>query len=359
MARTVVGLDIGTSGVRAAEFSLGRHRKPALRKFLTLPLPRDAIRRGVVVDQAAVAQALRALWAEGKFSTKAVVIGIANEGVLVRQMDLDWMPPADFRKALHYQVAEALPVPVDEANLDYHLLEEVEVTDEHDGTVRRVNRILLVAAARDVVDGFVTAAQGAGLRVTRADLLPFALIRAAASFPAEHQQAEAIVHIGADTTSVVVHSDGRPRFVRMIPSIGSNTITKALQDRYDWSWEEAERSKIALGMHAVPDGEAPGHEHPAQQVITEEANKLVTEIRATMEFFVSSGSGSEALSKVMLSGAGARLTGLPELLADELALPLEWLSPLQAVRVPRRLQLDGDGHAHLSVPAGLCMGVVA
>jgi type IV pilus assembly protein PilM len=309
------------------------------------------------VDQDAVAQVLRALWAKAKFSTKAVVIGIANEGVLVRQMDLDWMPPADFRKALHYQVAEALPVPVDEANLDYHLLEEVEVTDKHDGKVRRVNRILLVAAARDVADGFVNAVQGAGLRVTRADLLPFALIRTAASIPANHQQAEAIVHIGADTTSVVVHSHGQPRFVRMIPSIGSNTITKALQERFDWSWEEAERSKIALGMHGLPVGEAPGHEHPAQQVIAEEAHKLVSEIRATLEFFLSSASGSEALSKVMLSGAGSRLTGLPELLSDELALPLEWLSPLKAVRVPRRLQLDGDGTAQLSVPAGLCIGV--
>ena len=362
MARTVVGLDIGTSGVRAAEFRVGRHRKPALRKFSTLPLPRDAIRRGVVVDHAAVAQALRALWAKGKFSTKAVVIGIANEGVLVRQMDLDWMPPADFRKALRYQVAEALPVPVDEANLDYHLLEELEVTDEHDGTVRRINRILLVAAARDVVDGFVFSAQGAGLRVTRADLLPFALIRTAASNPARPQQPEAIVHIGADTTSVVVHSGGRPDFVRMIPSIGSNTITKALQERYDWSWEEAERSKIALGMHTgapVDTPGAPGYHHPAQQTITEEAHKLATEIRATLEFFVGSASGSETLSKVMLSGAGSRLNGLPELLADELALPLEWLSPLQAVSLPRRLEIDSDGPAHLSVAAGLCMGVGA
>jgi type IV pilus assembly protein PilM len=145
----------------------------------------------------------------------------------------------------------------------------------------------------------------------------------------------------------------------MIPSIGSNTITKALQERYDWSWEEAERSKIALGMHGVPVGEAPEHEHPAQQVITEEAHKLVAEIRATLEFFLSSTSGSEALSKVLLSGAGSRLTGLPKLLSDELALPLEWLSPLAAVRVPRRLQIDGDGPAHLSVPAGLCMGAGA
>lgn len=360
MARTVVGLDIGTSGVRAAEFRLSRRRKPALRKFCTVPLPRDAVRRGVVVDEAVVAEALRTLWAKGKFSTRAVVIGIANEGVLVRQMDLDWMPPADFRKALHYQVAEALPVPVDEANLDYHLLEEVEVAGEKDGEVRRVNRILLVAAARDVVDGFVTAAQGAGLRVTRADLLPFALIRAAAAGPASNQRAEAIVHVGADTTSVVVHRGGRPRFVRMIPSIGSNTITKALQERYSWSWEEAERSKIALGMAAVGEGREAGVlEHPAQQVITEEAHKLVAEVRATLDFFLDSAADSETLCRVMLSGAGSRLGGLSEVFAEQLELPIEWLSPLSRVRAPARLDVGADRTVLLSVPAGLCMGVPA
>lgn len=360
MARTVVGLDIGTSGVRAAEFRIGRRRTPALRKFFTVPLPRDAVRRGVVADEAVVAEALRTLWRKGKFSTKAVAIGIANEGVLVRQMDLDWMPPADFRKSLRYQVAEALPFPVDEANLDYHLLEEVEVAGEKTGEVRRVNRILLVAAARDVVDGFVTAAQGAGLRVTRADLLPFALIRAASAGPAGDQQAEGIVHIGADTTSVVVHQGGRPRFVRMIPSIGSNTITKALQEQYSWSWEEAERSKIALGMATVDEGRDAGVlDHPAQQVITEEAQRLVAEVRATLDFFLGSATDSETLSRVMLSGAGSRLGGLYEEFAEQLGIPIEWLSPLTRVRAPARLDLGGDRAALLSVPAGLCMGAPA
>jgi type IV pilus assembly protein PilM len=362
MARTVVGLDIGTSGVRAAEFRLRSRRKPSLRKFATVALPDNAVRRGVVVDQAAVADTLRTLWAQGKFSTKSVVIGIANEGVLVRQMDLDWMPPADFRKALHYQVAEALPVPVDEANLDYHLLEDVEVAGEKEGDTRRINRILLVAAARDVVDGFVTAAQDAGLRVMRADLLPFALIRAASPTSAEGAQAEAIIDIGADTTSVVVHQRGQPRFVRIIPSTGSSTITRALQKQYSWSWEEAERSKIALGMPATAEGGDAGpsmYDHPAQQVITEEAHKLVAEVRATLEFFLGSAAHSETLSKVLLCGAGSRLGGLAELFERELRLPVEMLSPLTGIRAPRRLRLDADRTALLSVSAGLCMGVPA
>jgi len=362
MSRTIVGLDIGTSGVRAAEFRLGRRSRPSLRKFASVPLPEGAVRGGAVVDDAAVSEALRTLWSLGKFSTKAVVMGIANDGVLVRQMDLDWMPPADFRKGLRYQVAEALPVPVDEANLDYHLLEEVAEDGEKAGPARRVNRILLVAAARDVVDGFVIAAHGAGLRVIRADLVPFALIRAACPSRSDDAQAEAIIDIGADTISVVVHRAGRPRFVRMIPATGSDTITKALQERYAWSWEDAERSKIALGISGTAgdgDTHAAAYEHPAQRVITEEAHKLATEIGATVDFFLASATDSEKLSRVLLAGAGSRLAGLPELLAEHLRLPVETLTPLPGIRARRRLRLDDDRISHLSASAGLCMGVPA
>jgi type IV pilus assembly protein PilM len=359
MARTVVGLDIGSSGVRAAEFRVGRHR-PALRKFAAVRLPEGAVRSGVVVDPPAVTATLRALWSQGKFSSKAVTIGIANEGVLVRQMDLDWMPPADFHKALHYQVAEALPVPVDEANLDYHLLEEIEASSDTKGESKRMNRILLVAAARDVVDGFVGAAQSAGLRVIRADLLPFALIRASSPGQADDAHPEAIVDIGAATTSVVVHQGGRPRFVRMIPGTGSNLITKALEEKYEWTWEEAERTKIVLGMPPVdrePD-DAP-YDHPAQQVIVEEAHKLVAEVGATLDFFLSSATESEKLTKVLLAGAGSSLGGLAELFSAQLHVPVERLSPLNGIRVPRRLVLDEVSTAQLSVSAGLCMGATA
>ena len=77
MARTVVGLDIGNTGVRAAEFQIGR-RTTTLRRFASVDLPEDAIRYGMVKDPAAVTAALRELWSRGKFSSKAVVLGIAS-----------------------------------------------------------------------------------------------------------------------------------------------------------------------------------------------------------------------------------------------------------------------------------------
>jgi len=181
-----------------------------------MPLPSGAFRAGVIIDIPAVSDALRRLWSQGKFRSRTVALGIASEGVLVRQMDLDWMPPSDFAKALRYQVTDALPLPVDEANLDYHLLEELDVPVEQEGQTRHVARILLVAAARDVVDSFVQAVHSAGLQVVRADLLPFALIRASCPDRSPDGLLEAIIDIGADTVAVFPPTADQPELFRSV-----------------------------------------------------------------------------------------------------------------------------------------------
>jgi type IV pilus assembly protein PilM len=379
MARTLVGLDIGSSGLRAAELTVGR--RTTLRRFATRPLPEGVVRAGAVVDPDALTEELKALWSEAKFGTKTVALGIANAGVLVRQMDLDWMPPADFRKALRYQVEDALPMPVDDANLDYHLLDELDLPGEG-GETRRVARVLLVAAAREMVDAFVEATHRAGLRTVSVDIVPFALIRAsgatAGATPVPNPgsaaggtsgadgeddaaTAEAIVDIGADTVNVVVHSAGQPRYVRMVPGIGGSVITEALQQRYEWTREEAERTKIVVGLpgHSRLQPEEPradGLDHPAQQVVAAEAESLVSEIVTTLNYVRGSAEESPALSRVLLTGAGSRLGGLCELLGRRLDIPVAPLAVQDQVRTPRRLRLSEDEECALAIPAGLCLG---
>lgn len=389
MARTLVGLDIGSSGVRAAEFALGR-RKVTLRKLASVPLSPGVVRAGTVVDPDALVEALRELWSQGKFGTRTVALGIANAGVLVRQMDLDWMPPADFRKALRYQVEDALPIPVDDANLDYHLLDELEVPGEG-GETRRVARVLLVAAAREVVDGFVEATHRAKLRAVSVDIVPFALVRARTASRADGASSpvEAIVDIGADIVTVVVHSGGVPRYVRMVPGVGGEPVTQAIMQRYDWSWEEAERTKLYVGLpgHATLDADtleglapqAEGVDHPAQTVVAEAVESLVEEISTTLAYYRGSvpepgprssaedGTGesegesddvetvSADVARVLLTGSGARLAGLPALLEERLRTPVERLSLHDQIKASRRARhgLDTDW---LTVPAGLCVG---
>ncbi len=367
MSRNLVGLDIGSSGVRAAEVVPGG-RRAKLRRFARVPLPPGAVRAGAVADQAELTQALKTLWSQGRFRTREVVLGIGSSGVLVRQLDLDWMPPADFRKALRYQVQDVLPFSVDQANLDYHLLEELEVQND-DGTTRRVSRIMLVAASREVVDAFVDAAKGAGLRVVAVDLLPFALLRARTGEPTLDPAAtEAIVDVGADVTSVVVHTGGVPRYVRMIPGAGGDSVTEAIQQRYGWTWEEAERTKVYVGLpgHAHLDplqrsvvGEPhDGLEHAAQRVVAEAVVELADEIGTTLDFYRDSAE-ERPVERVLLAGAGSLLGGFPERLAARLGLPVDRLDVRDQVKASGRLRLrdlEDAAVATLAVPAGLCTG---
>lgn len=379
MARTLVGLDIGSSGVRAAEFALGR-RKLTLRKSATVPLAPGVVRSGTVVDPDALVGALEELWSQGKFGTRTVALGIANAGVLVRQMDLDWMPPADFRKALRYQVEDALPIPVEDANLDYHLLDELEAPGE-DGEPRRVARVMLVAAARDAVDGFVEATHRAKLRAVSVDIVPFALVRAStAAVGDQASPVEAIVDVGADILTVVVHAGGVPRYVRTVPGVGGEPVTQAIMQRYDWTWEEAERTKIFVGLpgHATLDAQvleglapqAEGIEHPAQTVVAEAVESLVEEVGTTLAYYRGSvtepapaeragedgDAGTSAdVARVLLTGSGARLAGLPALLEERLGTPVERLALHDQIRVPRRA-LRGLDPESFTVPAGLCVG---
>ena len=137
-----MGLDIGTSGVRAAELTTGKGGA-TLERFGQVALPAGAVRDGEVIDAAVVAQAIRQLWAQAKFSTKKVVVGVANQKVVVRQVDLPWLPVKELRSSLAFQVQDFIPMPVEQAILDFHPLDEF--TNDQGA---RMLRVLLVAAAR-------------------------------------------------------------------------------------------------------------------------------------------------------------------------------------------------------------------
>src|SRR5213078_3648666 len=162
--KAVVGLDIGTSGVRAAELTMGKG--PAtLERFGQVALPLGAVRDGEVIDSDAVAAAIKQLWVQAKFGSKRVVVGVANQKVVVRQVDLPWLPVNELRQSLSFQVQDFIPMPVEQAILDFHALEEF--TNDSGG---RMLRVLLVAAARDMVGSAMEAVTKAGLTPSMVDL---------------------------------------------------------------------------------------------------------------------------------------------------------------------------------------------
>ncbi len=117
--RTAIGLDIGTSVVRAVELSFGRDGV-TLDRFGQVVLPDGVVRDGEVVDAETVTKAIKELWSATHFGAKKVVLGVANQRVIVRQLDLPWMEQGELRKSLAFHVADFLPISVEDSVLDFY-----------------------------------------------------------------------------------------------------------------------------------------------------------------------------------------------------------------------------------------------
>lgn len=351
--RSAVGLDIGTSGVRAAELSLGRGT-PRLDKFGQVAVPAGAISDGEVIDVDIVAGALRKLWSEVKFSTKRVALGVANQKVVVRQADIPWMDEAELRKSLAYQVADLIPMPVDQAILDFHPLEEF--TSDNGS---RMLRVLLVAAARDMVGAALAAVERAGLKPVSVDLSSFALIRSLAD--QDHlgmeTDATALVDIGARVTNIAVHQGGVPRFVRIL-LMGGGDLTDAVAERMGVPIDEAEVAKQQLG---IPGDAAERESHPAARAIEGAVSSFIEEVRGSLDYYLASPNATP-IRKVVVSGGGARLRNLTGKLSAATRLPVEYAQPTAALRIGKT-GLSSDQLAYIeplvAVPVGLALGVAS
>jgi len=320
-ATTIVGLDIGSTSIRAVEATINKDR-PTINNFGQVFLPPGTVVGGVVKDDRAVTSALRQLWLSYTFSTKNVVLGVTHQQVIVREIDVNNLPPKELRQALPFLVRDVLPLPVEQALLDFYPLEKPAKARNKGGS--DTIHGLLIAAPKEAVIDTVRAVENAGLHVQDVDLACFAALRASAHLA---QDTEALIDIGANGTNIVIHTDGTPKIVRTIPRGGSE-VTKMVATRLGLTNAEAETVKCRVGLQREESEEG-------AQVIGEAIRPLVNEIRGSFHYFSSNHPGQQ-VQRLALVGGAALLPGLAELLTEELGIPTFLSDPLQRVHDLRR-----------------------
>lgn len=349
----VIGLDIGTTAVRAAAVEFGKggpggHGQPTLVALGQVPLPPGAVRDGEVAEPAIVSQALRALWHQAGFKSKDVVLGVGNQRIVVRDLQVPAMPMHQLRSALPYQVQELLPTGAADSLLDYY------PTDEVAGPSGPMYSGMIVAAQRDTVVQNVLAVEGAGLRPTMVDLNAFALLRALARQELG-QVIAAFVEIGARMTQVVVADHGVPKLVRVIPGGGQN-ITDAVAAAAQVSVQEAETLKRQIGVVSGPSQFDPA----ATEAVLTSARTLVEAVRNTFIFYASNHPGA-GIEVAAVSGGGAHLPGLGQYLSSSTRVPVVLGDALAGFRFGRGIDQGSlvGAESLLALPIGLAYGVAA
>src|SRR3954453_8088864 len=156
--KQVVGLDIDPAGVAVAQVSVNGHVE--IQRAAFAELESGVVRDGEVTDVEALTETLKAVWRQHKGLGKRVRVGVANQKIVVRVIDL---PPLDDRKeleaALRFQAQDQIPMPLDNAVLDFH---PPGIADSAAGPKQRA---VVVAPRRDMIERVVRAVRDAGLRL--------------------------------------------------------------------------------------------------------------------------------------------------------------------------------------------------
>jgi type IV pilus assembly protein PilM len=347
-----VGLDIGSDAVRAAVVKSPKSG-PVLRRFAEMPLPTGAVHAGDVIDEGAVTEAVAALWRRHRFPRKRIVVGIANQRVMVRQVDVAQLEEAELVKALSVQVQDALPIPVEDAVLDFVPLEEYTTPE---GDLRL--SILVVAAQRDMVEGLVRIASNAGLSVLSIDLQAFGLVRAAfgTDLLEGGEGPQALFDIGASVSQIAVVRGGLARLVRILPT-GGEHLTETLMAGMSISREDAEELKRWVGVSPEGTPEGDGEEEVARRILTTTADALIDEIRGFVNHYLTN-AGEHALDRLVVSGNGARMPHLAIRVARSLNTRVEPVRVLDNVAVGRVQMTEAELLAYQPVlPAAVGLGL--
>jgi type IV pilus assembly protein PilM len=310
--RTVVGLDIEPGYVAAVEVKAGDHL--VVERTATCPLEPGVIRDGEVVDSAALADALRELWKTSKLPKK-VRLGVANQRIVVRTIDL---PPlkdsAELAAAIRFQAQDHIPMPLEDAVLEYQSL---GIVDTPDGPRARV---VLVAARRDMVNRFLDAARSAGLRPTGIDLSAFAMIRA---LDDGHAGNGATLYLAVGGMTNLALADGwRCLFTRVVPG-GFQHMVQELAERRGLTLDHAEGWLDHVGLVAEPstiEGD-PEIVSEARSVLADGARRIADEVRNSLDFYRMQDSAI-VVERAVLTGPIVSVPGFAAALSVEIGLPV-------------------------------------
>jgi len=321
MRGPLIGLDIGSFAVRAAEVTNDGGR-PTLHRFAQVTLPPGAVSDGEVVDAQVVSAALKRLWSDGGFSSRRVVVGVSSQRVIVRQADVTAMSEIELRSALNFEAQELIPIPIDEAVLDFQVIDPILPNPDPHGPPNM--RILLAAAQRGMVNKHLAAIRGADLEVAAVDPVSLAMLRAIP--PASAGVAEAVVSIGSDLTTIAVREGNSTRFVRVL-NIGGSDLTEALSRELAVNAQSAEDMK-----RRTANGAPIAVAAQAQSALSLRMGGLVDEIRGSLDFFLAQ-TDTERVGRVVLTGGAIQTEGLVRRLEQVLGSSVEVANPLGAVAV--------------------------
>lgn len=332
-----IGMDIDRRAIKAVQVS-GTGGNHTLQHVGYHALPPGVIAEGEVADHDLLAAEIREFWSSHSFRGSRVFLGIANQQVVVRQLDFPRMDPDDLRSAISFEAQEHIPMPVDDAYIDH-----VVLGPTMEGS--NLDRILIVAAQKDMIGRYTSALRTAGLRAAGVDVSALSLTRSTLPDSFFDEGDILLFDVGSELSNLVICQNGNPTLTRFTPG-GYLDFIRAVAGATNLPEEEAERymlnPRINLGEEEDPDSTAqmepigedeefdPDLLYDARRGLEDAAQTLADDVQRSIDYHHTQ-PGAREVSQVFVSGEGALVSGLDRYLGELLGIPTFRGNPLQKI----------------------------
>ncbi len=347
-AKRLVGLKIGASQLAAAQ--IVNNGAPELTDVFREPLEPGLVVSGEIRDPEALGDAIKRFFELHKLPKSGVRLGVSNNRIGVRTFEIEGVSdPRQLENAIRFRAEEVLPIPLDDAVLDYAVLDE-QVRD--DGTEWR--RILLVVAYREVVDRYLQACRRAGLQVVGIDHEAFALLRSLEAPVDRDSGSGALVAVamGHDRTTIAVSTGRHCEFARVL-DWGGWSLNVAVARALDRAPSEVESIKRQLSFADATgvDGLSAAQVEKARDGIQRSLATFARELVASLQFYQAQ-PGALGIGEIVLTGGTAHMEGLPEAVGEQVGVPVRLGDPFRRVKVGPNVVHEGQ-HGSVAVAIGL------
>jgi len=336
--KTIVGLDIGSSSIKAVELKKGKGEITVAHLGVE-PLASDIVVDSMIVDSTAVSNAITKIFSESGIKGKLVATSVSGHSVIVKKIAMATMSDQELAAVIQTEAAQHIPFDIQDVNVDFQILSEDLAGPQMD--------VLLVAVKKDKILNYTNVLSLAAKSPSVVDIDAFALQNCYEyNYEPAPGSTAALLNLGASVMNINIVKGTTPLFTRDV-SVGGNQYTDALQKELDLSFDDAEALKLGKKVGTVSEDA----KMPILQQVTE---IIVLEIQKTFDFFRATASG-EHIERLYVAGGSSKVPGLVEALRQEFSLPVEILNPFQRVNPGVGGELVEQNAGQLAVAVGLAL----
>jgi type IV pilus assembly protein PilM len=343
--KNLVGVDIGTSGVKVCQVRESR-KGLGLVRLGFVPLGPQVIVDGQVMDQGAVIEALQRVFSEAKIRQRECAISVSGQAVIIRKITVPMMTEAELNEQIQWEAEQHIPFDIKDVQVDYQVLRRRPEASQMD--------LLLVAAKRDQIEDYAQLARNAKLKPVVCDIDSFTvqnLFEYSRGLPQD--QTIVLINVGASLSSLNIVSNGASAFTREIAN-GGNVITEEIQRQLSVPFDQAEAYKCGGDPSGPSGGMVP---QQVVQIIDAVTDSIAAEIQRSLDFYMAT-SGEGEISRIYVTGGTANLAALGAAVQRRARVPVEAWAPTEKIFVEAR-EVDTNmlqsRAAQLAVALGLSL----